>query len=518
MATPADATRSARGIALALATCKLVLHLAALRPYGYFRDELYYLACADHLALGYVDHPPLSIVVLRAWRAVFGDGVAAIRLVPALAGAALIYVTGRLVVTAGGGALASLLACAAVLGAPAYLAVDHVYSMNALDHLAWALGALLLLRVLDRPSTARWAGLGAAIGLGLENKLSMLWFAAGVAAAVLASTRGRSALRTRGPYVAAAVALLLFLPHVAWQVAHGWPTAEFAHNAMTHKYAELSRGAFLTESTMQVGPATLVLTVAGVVGAVARSTRDAVRPLVIVFLVALAIIGGSKGAKSEYLLAAYPLVFAAGGVAVERFVASRPRWARGGATAGFLVLHAALFGVALPLALPVLSEPALVAYQKRLGLAPKTTEKKELAELPQHYADMHGWDELALAADRAWNELSIEERPRARIWAVTGGYGPAAAIDVIGRRRGLPGAIATHNNYWLWGYGSDEEGPVVLLGGSERWLGTIFERVDLVTTIECRYCMPYENHKRVYVGRGMKRRWRELWPELKEYE
>jgi hypothetical protein len=521
MATPGESFGRARAVAAVMAGCKLALHLAVLRPYGYFRDELYYLACADHLAFGYVDHPPLSIAVLRAWRTAFGDGIGAIRVVPALAGAALVYLVGRLAVAAGGGALASLLACGAVLGAPAYAAIDHYYSMNALDHLAWAAGALLLMRALAEPSPARWAALGAVIGLGLENKLSMLWFAAGVTVTLAASARGRAALRTRGPYVAAAIAILLLAPHVAWQIAHGWPTAEFAHNAMTHKYAELSRGAFLRESTMQVGPATLALSLAGVVGAFVGPSRDGVRPLALVFVVALGIVSASKGTKPEYLLAAYPLVFAAGGVVVERFFASRPRWARRGAAGAFLVVHATLFGLALPLALPVLSEAAFIAYSKRLGMAPKTSEKKELAELPQHYADMHGWDELVDAAAQAWNELPIDERPRARIWAVTGGYGPAAAIDVLGRHRGLPRgrAIATHNNYWLWGYGADDDdGPVVLLGGSERWLGKVFDRVDLVTTIECGYCMPYENHKRVWIGRGMKRSWRDLWPELKEYE
>jgi hypothetical protein len=518
MATPDETFGRARAVALGLAGCKLALHLVALRPYGYFRDELYYLACADHLALGYVDHPPLSILVLRIWRAVFGDGVGAIRLVPALAGAALVYVTGRLAVMAGGGVLASLLACAAVLGAPAYVAVDHYYSMNALDHLAWALGALFLLRVLEQPTTARWAALGAALGLGLENKLSMLWLAAGIAVSVVASARGRAALRTKGPYVAAAVAVLVFAPHVAWQLAHGWPTAEFAHNAMTHKYAELSRGAFLGESTMQVGPATLALTLPGIAGAFLARTREDVRPLVVMFLATLGIVLASKGTKPEYVLAAYPLVFAAGGVVVERFLDSQPRWAERGAVGAFITVHAALFAVALPLALPVLSEEAFVAYQKRLGIAPKSSEKKELAELPQHYADMHGWDELVLAAERAWDAIPASERPRARIWAVTGGYGPAAAIDVIGRHRGLPGAIATHNNYWLWGYGADDDGPVVLLGGSERWLGKIFAHLDHVTTIECSYCMPYEKNKSVWIGRGMKRSWRELWPELKEYE
>src|SRR5262245_61555790 len=93
---PLNMGLSPRTIIAIFVAAKLALHIAYLRPYGYFRDELYYLACANHPALGYVDHPPLSIFVLGIWRAIFGDSVAAIRLVPALAGAATIFFTARL--------------------------------------------------------------------------------------------------------------------------------------------------------------------------------------------------------------------------------------------------------------------------------------------------------------------------------------------------------------------------------------------------------------------------------------
>jgi hypothetical protein len=273
---------------------------------------------------------------------------------------------------------------------------------------------------------------------------------------------------------------------------------------MEHKYVRLSLFAFVRESTLMVNPFTLPLTIAGIVAPFRARTPG--RLLAVLFLTAFAIIASSKAGKPEYLNAAYPLVFATGAVALEKW------WIALGA------VQVAFLGLVLPFALPILSERSFIAYADRLGIKPASSEKKELGELPQFYADMHGWDELVAEASRAWDQLPESERPKARIWAVTGGYGPAAAIDVLGKRQHLPHAISTHNNYWLWGYGSDDEGPVVLLGGDEERLRKLFTSLDRVGTVECGDCMPYENHKPVWIGRGMTKRWSDVWPALKHYE
>jgi hypothetical protein len=491
-----------RRVALAFAALKLVLQLGALTAYGYFRDELYYLACANHLALGYVDHPPFSIAVLAAWRAAFGDSLIAIRLVPALAGAALVYFTGRIVISLGGSVRAVALACLAVVCGPAFVATDHYYSMNALDHLFWAVAVSM---VLER----RWKTLGLVLGLGLLNKASVLWFGAGLAVFLLTTRDGRTNLRTPGPWLAAGIAMGIFAPHIAWQIANGFPTAEFARNAMEHKYVPLSLFAFLRESALMANPFAFPLALAGII--LPLRARTSGRLCSIVFLGSLAIIASSKAGKAEYLNAAYPLVFAAGAVAIDQRL-----------TTGVLAMQSALLVafllLVLPLALPVLGERSFIAYADRLGVKPQSSEKKELAELPQFYADMHGWTELVDETQRAWNMLTRDERANAKIWAVTGGYGPAAAIEIIGGKRGLPRPMATHNNYWLWGPGEDTDAPVLLVGGPRDRLEQLFDRVEPVATVECGYCMPYENHKPIYIGRGMKRRWGDLWPELKHYE
>src|SRR5262249_10257967 len=158
---------------------KLAVHLTALPGYGYFRDELYYLACSERLAWGYVDHPPLSVALLKIVRLVLGDSLWALRVVPAIAGALFVFLAGGMVRSLGGGGRAAAIACAAVLGAPVLWGMDHYWSMNSLDQLFWAGAVLLFARAFGAPSARAWAALGVVLGLGLLNKASLLWLGAG---------------------------------------------------------------------------------------------------------------------------------------------------------------------------------------------------------------------------------------------------------------------------------------------------------------------------------------------------
>src|SRR5262249_23045818 len=210
----AAGTRGDAGLRWIFAGAAFLLHLLFLTRYGIFRDELYYLACADHMAWGYVDHPPLSIAVLWLTRAMLGDALWAIRLPPAMALAAVGGLTGWLTREAGGGKGAQALAMLAALVAPVYLAVGHFFSMNAFDVVLWTAVFCVLSRLLQAPRLALWFWVGALLGLGLLNKLSMLWLIAGVGVGLLATPQRRLFL-TPGPWLAAAVAALPCAPHIA---------------------------------------------------------------------------------------------------------------------------------------------------------------------------------------------------------------------------------------------------------------------------------------------------------------
>ena len=502
-----------------IAAAKLAIHLYALPHYGWFRDEFYYQMCAAHPALGYVDHPPLSIWILGVVRALAGESLWAMRLVPVLAGLAAVFVTGQLARELGGGARAQALAGLAVLVAPVYLALHHFYSMNAFDVVLWPLAFLALARAMrhDRGEAARaraaWAALGVVLGLGLLNKISVLWLAGGLGLGVLL-TRLRL-LRTLGPWLALGVAALLFAPHIAWQVANDWPTVEFMRNATGGKMAPVSAPEFIQDQILSMNPATLPLWLGGLVWCL-FARRGEWRWIAVAYLAITALLIAGGRSRTSYLSPAYPALFAAGAAALGGWLDRRPAALRHGLTALVAGSFLAVGAVLAPLALPVLPVDSYIAYAKRLGFAPSTEEIKEVGLLSQHYADMHGWEELTAAVVAARDSLPPGERERACIYGQN--YGEAGAVTILGRARGLPPAIAGHNNYWLWGPGSCDGSVMIIIGGDREDHAESFESVEPAGVATSRYAMPYEQNLTVWVCRGLKQPPREIWPRVKHYD
>ena len=515
---PEDRGRRILGLSaplLVLPAAKLLIHLLTAQGYGYFRDELYYLACADHLAFGYVDQPPLSIFLLWLVRSLFGDSVFALRLLPAVAGAVTVWLVGLITRELGGRGFAQALAMLAAIAAPIYLGLDHVYSMNALDLVFWPLAALLLIRVLQEPSRNRWLLLGLVLGLGLENKISILWLGFGILMGLLL-TRQRRLLATPGPWLAGGVALLVFLPHLVWQVLHDWPTLEFMARATGEKMAAKSALPFLAEQIRVLNPTTLPIWLAGLIFLLTAKSVERFRPLAWIWITVFLLLVLSGSSRASYLAPAYTWLFAAGAVFWEG-LCERLRVPYGQLLRPALVAPVVISGVVLsPMALPVLDVENYVAYSQALGFAPSTDERKELAELPQFYADMHGWESIVETVASVYDTLSPEEQNVAAVF--TGNYGEAGAIDLLGRRRALPVAVSGHNNYWLWGPRGWTGEVVIVIGGDKEGLGEIFEEVELAARTDCGYCMPYENDQPVWICRGLQAPIDELWPELKHFD
>jgi MFS family permease len=484
-----------------------LLVIAALGDH-YFRDEFYYLACSHRLAWGYVDQPPLSVAVLWVVRHVAGESLLTLRVLSALVAATTIWVTGRLARRLGASATGVAVAMTAAAVAPGLLAFGSFYSMNVLDVLAWTLAAWALIEVLDRPTTRGWILLGLVLGLGLENKISVLWLGAGIGAG-LALTPARRLLLTPGPWLAAAVGGVLFAPHVLWQAAHGWPTLEFVRNASRDKMQANTPVSFLVDQVMQLNPVTLPVWGSGL--AYLLFARDArrYRTLGVAFLTVAGILILNRTSRSGYLMPAYPMLFAAGGVALAR-VLQRP------------VLRIVAFAVLIatgamlaPLALPLLPTDVYVRYSRALGVAPVTEEKKELGRLPQFFADRQGWDRFVDQVARAMDQVPPADRPGAAVWV--GNYGEAGAIERLGASRGLV-ALSGHNNYWLWGPRGYSGDVMIVVTRSRTVLEQRYASVIQVGETDCGDCMPYENHVPIFLCRGAVQPLPERWPLLKHYD
>ena len=242
-----------------------------MQQYGYFRDELYYLASTDHLDWGYVDHPPLSIAILALIRAVFGDSLLALRVVPALVGVATVFVAGVIARQLGGGRFAQGLTALCVLMSPVFLGTAHYYSMNVFDQLFWAVAVLILLRALDEGRPRHWGMLGVVLGLGFLNKISILWLVAGMLVG-LVFTPYRRVLREPWPWVGMLVAGVLSLPYLLWQTAHGWPTLEFMRNATTLKMVDVSPLRFVIDQVLSMNAGAAPVWIAGIAFGLLRLT------------------------------------------------------------------------------------------------------------------------------------------------------------------------------------------------------------------------------------------------------
>lgn len=499
-----------------LVGAKWLLHWLTFSGYGIFRDELYYLACSRQLDWGYVDHPPLSIALLTVMRLAFGESLWVVRCLPAVAGAATIGLVGDLAARFGGGRFAQLMAMCGALVAPVYLALNHVYSMNSFDILLWTLAVRQLVRIVDAPmddagQPRRWIVLGCILGLGLLNKISVLWLGAGLAVG-LVMTPARRWLKTPWPWLAGALSMALFSPYLVWQQVHGWPTLEFMARASGDKMVAKSIGTFWSEQLLAMHPLNAVLWLGGWVYLAGSARLRRFRWVPCIFLTVAVILMLNGSSRSSYLSPAYPPLLAAGGVWLEGRLANVRR--RGGLVAVWLLLGAAL----APLAMPLLPVDTYIAYSRALGVAPSTSERKELADLPQFYADMHGWQDITKAVAEVFHGLTPQEQASTAIVATN--YGVAGAIDYFGPDLGLPSAWSQHNNYYFWGPDGSEPAPqvVLYLGGTAQDLGEIFDHVELAATIDCGHCMPYENQRPIFVCRGLRPALDETWAEGRHFD
>ena len=498
---------------LGLALIKLAIHLlsSGLLTYGYMTDELYYLDCANHLAWGYVDHPPLSIAVLWLVRATLGDSLVALRLLPALAGGATIVLCGLLARELGGGRAAQGLAGLAALISPVYLAVGAFYSMNAFEPALWACAAYLLLRLLNGGSPRWWLLLGVVMGLGLLNKISMLWFGLGLLVGLI-MTPQRRWLVTPWPWLAAAIAFVLFAPHIVWQVGNGWPTLEFMRNAVRYKLPSKSPLTFLGEQVLIMHPFLTPFWLAGLLYYFIDQDGRRFRLLAWIWIVVFVLLMTSGSARSNYVGPVYSILLAAGGVAVERFARARSWHWLAPALAG---IAAAGGVVILPMAVDLLPPQQYIAYEHAIGLSAPTEQVGGSGVLPIHFAlKFHGPAVTRAVAD-AYAMLPPEDRARAGV--LTTSFGEGGAINFFGRQLGLPHAIGTHNNYWLWGTGGYSGDVMLVLTAADSPLLKLFDDVQLASPITCEYCMPGQTAKFVYICRRPRHPLSEIWPTLKDY-
>jgi 4-amino-4-deoxy-L-arabinose transferase-like glycosyltransferase len=501
--------RSGFAIVLFIAAAKLLFHLLTAGRYGIFRDELYYLACSEHLDWGYVDQPPMIALITWIARRLFGESLVGLRFLPAVAGAALVVVTGKLTEEFGGRRFAQALSALAVAFVPVYLIMHHWMTMNAFEPLIWMGSAWFIVRAINSGHERYWLGFGVLIGLGMQTKYTVVFFACGVFIGLLA-TRERHALKSRWFWIGAAAGLLIFLPNLIWLVRNGFPFLELMEN-VRRSGRDVVRGplSFIADQASLLNPVLFPLWVTGLAwlffGGEGRRYRVlgwAYGVMLVLFIV--------LGGKNYYLAPAYPMLLAAGAVAFETATSRSWRWSR----FVYVTLIIVATAVLAPLSSPILNPDAFVEYQRTVGIEPFRAENQQTGPLPQYFADEFGWEEMTREVARIYALLPPEERARTAIFA--NNYGAAGAIDFFGPRYGLPKAIGSHQNYWLWGPGDFTGDTVIVLGSDGSGDREVFESVEVAGRAQHPYSRLDERYD-IFLCRRLKRDLRSLWPQLKKW-
>jgi hypothetical protein len=495
-------------VAVGFVACLLLPVLLGLDDY--FMDELYYLACAARPALGYVDHPPLAPLLLGGVRALLGDSLLALRLLPAACGVATILLTARLTRIWGSGAHGQLLASLAVACAPMLLIMSGFFSPNAIELLLWTACWSALVEISRRDRMRDWLLLGALLGLGFENKHTAVTLAVAISFGLLVA-RGPKLLRQPGPWAGLALALALALPNLLFQLQHDWPSLEFYRIATFTKNISTPPLEGLIAQAMAMNVATLPLWTAGLGflcfsrhGARDRAIGWACAALLLAMLL-------SQWSRPDRIMGIYPALFAAGAAWLDTGsgrVAAASRWAL---TLAILAVGLAL----LPLAVPVLPTEPLASYTRNLQPPPTEKDEGRPSPLPQWLAGRLGWRETAREVDRILREdLDV---PRSEVAILAPSYGHAGALELHGHALELPVVYSTHNSYHLWGPPDQAKRVWIVLGFEAEVLRGWFESVERASTIDCEYCNGWRDDLPVWIARGPKVTWRELWPDLGYY-
>ena len=491
---PVPATGWVPALVWVIAAAFVALELAVSGRYGFLQDELYFIEAGRHLAFGYVDQPPLAPLLTRV-TGVLGVSPTAIRIVPALAGGAVVVLAARFAALFGAGRFGRVLAALATACAPVVVALGHLGITEPLDLLAWTVVLLCVTTALLRDRPHWWLGGGAVAGIGLEDNNLMLLLLIGLAIGV-ALSQHRAVLRTRWPWLGAAIAAVIWAPNIAWQAANGWPELAMASALHQLNTSVTDYVAGVPVQLLYAGLFVLPLVIAGLVG---LWRTPELRFLAITATLLIVYVAAWVPGKVYYSEGTGPAVLAAGAVAAERWIA---RGGRPGLRRGLLVA-APLVSIAISIQtiLPVVPAADLHAVP---NLDTVTT------------ADTYGWPQLTHAVAAQDAALTRAGQPPTAIF--TGNYGEAGALDVLGSADHLPPVLSGQNNYWIWGPGHASD-AVVLVVDALGWLRPYFARCRVLTTYDAPYHVPSDfTDLRIGVCTGPSAGWPALWPHLKHYD
>ncbi|MFZ0820504.1 MAG: glycosyltransferase family 39 protein [Candidatus Acidiferrales bacterium] len=482
-----------------IAVATVVVHVLTGGRYGFYRDELATLDDARHLAWGYIAYPPLTPFFGRVSLAVFGTSLAGFRFFAAVAEAAAVLLAGLMAREMGGRRVAQLAAALAAI--PFCISGGTLMQYVSFDYFFWVLAAYFMVRLTASDDPRWWIGIGGAIGLGMMSKYTMAFFVAGLVAAVVL-TDARRFLKSKWLWYGVAISLLIFLPNLIWQARRHFVSLDFLQVIHARDIHIGLTSTFLPgqlKLMMMAAP----LWLAGLYFCFFSRSGRRYRALGWMYVVPLALFVIAK-ARAYYLAPAYPMLYAAGSVWGEQWLASlRAVWARTIRAIAFAALAADLVLVAA-VALPV--TPVNSAWWRIA------------AEFNGHIRDEIGWPELVQTLAQIRDSLPSAERARTVVLA--GNYGEAGAVNLFGPQYGLPPVVSGGNSFWAHGYGDPPPETLIVVGFSRVFVENNFASCQVAAKIWNQYGVETEEtqgHPEIYLCRGLKQSWPEFWKSFQYF-
>jgi 4-amino-4-deoxy-L-arabinose transferase-like glycosyltransferase len=459
-------------------TVKLVLHFSTNTIYELHRDAFMYIDLGNHLAWGYHSVPPSIAVFANLSRFLMGDNTFAIRFFPAIIGVLSMLLIGIMVREAGGGNRAQFFALLAFLLAPAFLRSNSLFQPVSFDQFYWLLLAFLLFRLIRTGRKHYWYLIGFVAGLAFLNKYAVVFCLAGILVGVL-STPLKKWLGTPHPWIAAGIALLIAFPNLLWQYRNNWPVVNHMQELARTQLVNVRIGVFLLDQVMMFMPVVFVWILGLVQVAFLREGRP-YRAFAWIYLTVILLLILLRG-KSYYTIGAYSVLFVFGGLFIEARLKGKLAWIR-----YVFILHAVIAtALSVPLSLPVLKPEAFIKFYRGTPMEhSQRWEDGQYYDLPQDYADMIGWRELAGIVGRTYDSLSPGERSRCVIFS--NNYGEAGAVNFYGTPYGLPPVISYNDSYLFWAPDSIDADYFIKVGQDDN-LRNLFENVRILGRISTPY-------------------------------
>lgn len=405
------------------------------------RDEFLYLAEGNHMAWGYMEIPPLLSVF--AWLTnIFGGGMFWIKIWPALFSAFTFLLVGKIILSLGGRTFALLLGWFPFM-LDGYMRLFFLFQPNFLEVFFWTAIAFCIVSYIQTKENKWLYMFGVCVGLGMMSKYTVAFYTLSLLGGLLV-TRNRTIFLNRHLYFAALIAFIIFLPNLLWQYNHNFPVVAHMQELKEEQLKYINPADFIISQFMMNLPCVYIW-LAGLCFVMFSPQGKPYRLFAWAYVFVILLLLYLSG-KDYYALGAYPVLFAFGAYYLEKITVKKFTWVRYPMVAFALLLGA----FAMPLVMPVAKPEQLASYYHTTGLDKTGSfkwEDQQMHPLPQDFADMLGWKEMAQKAADVYHSMPKETQAKTFIYCR--GYYSAGALNYYGKEVGLP-QVYSDNASFLW--------------------------------------------------------------------